>query len=78
MPESPDFDRIAEQWCFNEETDTVPEMEARRAEFVVVLKSVWNARGAADIATIEHGLPDVWTAAAPVGALTRVLRRLDR
>lgn len=48
MPESPDFEKIADYWCFNEDTDDVPEMDVRRAEFVLVLKSIWNARGAAD------------------------------
>lgn len=42
------------------------------------LTIVWNARGAADIATLEAEIPNVWTAAAPAGPLTRALRTLDR
>jgi hypothetical protein len=60
MPESPDFEKIAERWCYNEETDSVPEMDARRAEFVVVLKSIWNARGAADQAALTD-LDELWS-----------------
>ena len=77
--ESPDFEQIAEQWCFNEETDTVPEMEARRAEFVVVLKSVWNARGAADLRQAEDALqpPRVDIIAVEARVLAAI-RSLDR
>lgn len=75
MPETPDFEKIAARWCFNEDTDDVPEMEARRAEFVVVLKSIWNARGAADTAMIDT----LYEIAPPtVKTLDRALRTLDR
>jgi hypothetical protein len=58
MPETPDFDQIAQYWCFNEETDDVPEMDARRTEFVLVLKGIWNARGAADADAVSGYLND--------------------
>jgi hypothetical protein len=57
MPETPDFESIAEACCYFDEADDVPETDARRAKFVGILKSISNARGAADIATIEAELP---------------------
>jgi hypothetical protein len=81
MPETPDFEKIAQKWCYTQETDDVPEMDARRAEFVVVLKSIWNARGATDIAKVEIELSMVMgaTKAGPYcKTLDRALRALDR
>jgi hypothetical protein len=67
MPESPDFDAIAHaiKWSIpDDKVDT---------EFIAEqLRLVWNARGAADLATIEAAL-----AVKPPDILEQ-LRSLDR
>ncbi len=81
MPESPDFDRIARQ--LDVDLADTPAglgdrfLAARLDVIKATLRQVWNARGAADIATIaaldivEHG-------DAYVRILDRALRALDR
>ena len=70
MPDSPDFDAIAEQ--------LVP------AQFVSLvvegLLRVWNARGAADVLMVEAELTSAMgpTAAPYLKNLKRALRGLDR
>lgn len=67
MAAPPDFDQIAQEWCYTEDTDTVFDQDARRAEFVVVLKALWNARGAADAHAVEERLSTLvgWVTSDP-------------
>ena len=84
MPESPDFDQIAR-------TLVEAQINAHHYEPIGILamvvtiaeqlRQVWNARGAADRATIEGALSSQMgaTAAGPyVKNLDRALRDLDR
>jgi hypothetical protein len=76
MPESPDFDQIALTLAEGlhapaEALDAITEQ----------LRLVWNARGAADIAKLEHELSTRTgsTAAGPsIKSLDPALRTLDR
>lgn len=74
MPEPPDFDQIALQ--------LVTQGQARdQVAIIEQLRQVWNARGAADRATLDAELSSQMgaTAAGPyVKNLDRALRMLDR
>jgi hypothetical protein len=83
-PITPNFQSIAED-IFRRavEMDAHPDHELTDAYTFVVdaLRLVWNARGAADITTIEHQLAQQMgaTAAGPYTKnLDRALRALDR
>jgi cyanophycinase-like exopeptidase len=78
MPEPPDFEQIAREPV--EELrkyfmDDGPDREARQNELLgQVLRQVWNARGAADIATLEAE----WREGINRAPMIRALRTLDR
>ena len=75
MPETPDFEKIAR--AILEASDGEPG-ETRIAE---QLRLIWNARGDADLAKIEHELAMLMgaTASGPyLKTLDRELRKLDR
>lgn len=72
MPETPDFDQIAKSLLLQVAKDLVQTSLARN-HVVEQLRVVWNARGAADIAALEAGLPG-----ASMKTLVGVLRLLDR
>lgn len=78
MPDTPDFHAIAVRII------GLPDLlihDATRAAVVAELVAVWNARGAADAATIETELSMLMgsTMAGPyVKNLDRALRTLDR
>jgi hypothetical protein len=86
MPETPDFEQFArgivDTLLENGGYDFLrPDGKSKalaQAGVAEQLRLVWNARGAADIATIEVEIPNVWTSAEPAGPLTRALRSLDR
>lgn len=71
MPETPDFDQIAARTGVA--TISCPAVAEQ-------LRLVWNARGAADLATIEATITYALSASAPglVSYLDRALRSLDR
>jgi hypothetical protein len=91
MPEPPDFEQIARRlivlidW---EAEEFVPKddldlraVAEQQAAVVEQLHQVWNARGAADTATLERDLAAMMgpTAAGPyLKNLDRALRTLDR
>jgi hypothetical protein len=69
VPEVPDFDQIAEKMF-----DAMGRNRKERIEhYARRLREIWNARGAADIATVEAELPG-----ASTQELGRALRSLDR
>jgi len=71
MPESPDFEQIAERIVPPSYVGLVAEQ----------LRQVWNARGVADITKLESELSSMMgvTASGPyVKNLDRALRTLDR
>lgn len=89
MSEPPDFEQLARAFAeraFPTAVVTVPKAEwSTRTEMVAgfaeELRQVWNARGAADRATVDHDLSTQMgaTAAGPyVKNLDRALRSLDR
>lgn len=70
MPETPDFDRLAAR-LEGETRDAIAE----------ALRQIWNARGAADLATIEtalHQLIGASSSGLSIKHLDRALRTLDR
>jgi hypothetical protein len=75
MSEPPHFDQFARQTA-----DAVSQLSPNALTVFLAeqLRVMWNARGDADIAKIENGLPDVWTAQNVVSELTRAIRTLDR
>lgn len=76
MPESPDFDQIARTLV------AIPDEDIQAQQIVQWLRSVWNARGDADLAILEAELSwmqGTLTAAGPsVKNALRALRSLDR
>jgi hypothetical protein len=74
MPETPDFERIAHLIHFEATGETLT-LDADIAPIVEQLRLVWNARGAADVATI-----DVLYEIAPptMKTIDRAIRTLDR
>jgi hypothetical protein len=77
MPESPDFEQMARP-LFEKLSDTMDPDNAR--EMVLEqLRRVWNARGAADIATLETVVPTLTTVRpGAMKTLDAALRALDR
>jgi hypothetical protein len=64
MPESPDFDEVARRiigWAVLTQTDAA-------ADVADQLRLIWNARGEADMRTLE----------APIGEIVDAIRSLDR
>ena len=85
MPETPDFTQIAHHIvdvAYTDDGQTVRDVKAAlRAAIAEQLRLAWNARGAADLATIETELTALMgaTAAGPfIENLDRALRKLDR
>ena len=85
MPETPDFEQIAHHIvdvAYTDDGQTVRDVKAAlRAGIAEQLRLVWNARGAADVATIETELTAMMgaTAAGPlIKNLDRAVRQLDR
>jgi hypothetical protein len=86
MPESPDFDQIARRvlgpWLEDSHNSVFDaNMEVSIRQVAEQLRQVWNARGAADLTTIEAELSRLMgvTAAGPyLKHLDRALRTLDR
>jgi hypothetical protein len=85
MPETPDFAQIAHHIvdvAYTDDGQTVRDVKAvLRAAIAEQLRLVWNARGAADLATIETELTALMgsmTAAPFIKNLDRALRQLDR
>lgn len=78
MPETPDFDSIARGAL----ADKMGNYDAHRVAPVAErLRQVWNARGVADVATIEAELARMMggTASGPyVKNLERAIKGLDR
>jgi len=77
MPDIPDFDQITARVVTRAAEGQTPLHQAIRD----ALRDVWNARGAADIATLEADLSSMMgpTAAGPYCKnLDRALRALDR
>jgi hypothetical protein len=78
MPETPDFAQIARQLG---EQAGLTGHHAVTTEIAELLRQVWNARGAADLATLESELSQMMgpAAAGPyLKNLDRALRTLDR
>jgi hypothetical protein len=78
MPETPDFEQLARH--LHHLIAPLPRSVGEQ-EIVEQLRLMWNARGAADMATIEHDLSTLMgtTAAGPyLKNLDRALRKLDR
>lgn len=73
MPEIPDFQRIARHVFMTEDYhgNPIPEIEE-------ALRLVWNARGAADIATLDTELAAIVGGKPYLKHLETVLRKLDR
>jgi hypothetical protein len=73
MPETPDFEQMAHAIA----SSVLPVQGAtfilHREHIAEQLRFIWNARGAADIATIDAALPG-----ASVKTLDALLRLLDR
>jgi hypothetical protein len=91
MPESPDFDQIARRLLdvVLEDVEGLDMMSAAQegwserviAQIAEQLRQIWNARGAVDIAKVEHELSTMMgsTMAGPYCKnLDRALRALDR
>ena len=91
MPDTPDFETLARQLvesAFDEDTGPVgPPVtydnwrQTLSRAIAAQLRLVWNARGAADITTLESELTSLMGATAGasyVKNLDRVLRALDR
>jgi hypothetical protein len=75
MPDSPDFDQIAQDLLLKCDD------EAGRRHVAAQLRQVWNARGAADLQQIDVSLTSQMgaTASGPyVRNLEREIRKLDR
>lgn len=71
MPDAPDFDQIASR-IFSDHG---------QASIAKALREMWNARGAVDIAKVEHELSTMMgaTAAGPYCKnLDRALKALDK
>ncbi len=82
MPEFPDFDQIARQFAQDAMSweDGMSSEAEDLAELAEQLRQVWNARGAADRAKVEHELSTMMGSnmAGPyLKNLDRALRRLD-
>jgi len=80
MPETPDFDQIARDLLEGLGIDEGEHPLAggwlratRASQIAQQLRLIWNARGAADLALIEHSFPGTHTK-----TLERGLRSLDR
>jgi hypothetical protein len=75
MPESPDFEQIADDIYsavfYAERGEPCRDLQPKR-EIIEQLRLVWNARGAADIATIQE------LNEAPADIVTDALRSWDR
>ena len=85
MPETPDFDQIAQRLARRVSGVMLPQAVAQlHVDIVRELRLVWNARGAADIAKLAAYLSrqDEGTlldgAIVSVDAFDRALRTLDR
>ncbi|MEO8680380.1 MAG: hypothetical protein ABI665_15115 [Vicinamibacterales bacterium] len=82
MPEPIDFEQLARRMFPVEHTgqDAVgAELSAdSRDHLIALLRQVWNARGAADIAKVEVAIEAALHGEAPVDSLTTELRKLDR
>jgi len=84
MAETPDFVQIARNMITLIDDDDEEHRQLVSnviADIAEQLRLVWNARGAADLATIEHDLSTLMgtTAAGPyLKNLDRALRKLDR
>jgi hypothetical protein len=84
MTQTPDFQQIAHlivDVAYTDDGQVRDVKAALRAGIAEQLRLVWNARGAADLATIETELTALMgaTAAGPlVKNLDRALRQLDR
>jgi hypothetical protein len=72
MPESPDFEQLARQFFIDYRGDPIVALAEQ-------LRQVWNARGAADIATLETVVPTLTTVRpGAMKTLDAALRALDR
>jgi hypothetical protein len=83
MPEPIDFKQIARTLVTTWVQGWMPDAQAAvlTAQLAAQLRKVWNARGAADIARIEHELSTMLGSAAAgpyVKNLDQALRGLDR
>jgi hypothetical protein len=84
MPETPAFQQIAHRIvdvAYTDDGQARDVKAALEAGIAAQLRVVWNARGAADLATIEAALTALMgaTPAGPVlKQLDRALRQLDR
>ena len=84
MPETPDCEQIAHHIvdvAYTDDGQIRDVKAALQAAIAEQLRLVWNARGAADLATIETELTALMgaTAAGPfIKNLDRALRTLDR
>lgn len=79
MPETPDFEQIARQLKLV--LDDHPQLSEQNVRLVVEhLTLIWNARGAADLATIEATITYALSQTAPglVSYLDRAIKSLDR
>ena len=80
MAEPPDFDQIARQLVDAYDPDAMADRSIA-IDITEQLRLIWNARGAADLVTLEAALSSLMgvTAAGPyVKNLDRALRQLDR
>jgi hypothetical protein len=80
MPETPDFEQIAERIALRTGAFQAPLADVM-AELTEQLRQIWNARGAVDLAKVEHELSSMMgsTMAGPYCKnLDRALRALDR
>jgi hypothetical protein len=81
MPETIDFNRVArrimaESMPTGDSLDS--DIEDAIEALVDELRKIWNARGAADLATIEAQLSSTTGAGPYIQNLNRALRTLDR
>ena len=75
MPETPDFDAIAQRLLIAGSEDGVVRTIMTRDRIVEQLRHVWNARGAADLAELEAVLAG---ASPSMKVIDQVIRTLDR
>jgi hypothetical protein len=83
MPDSPDVDQIAHQFVTTWVRGWMPDAQvaALTTRLAEEFRQIWNARGAVDLAKVEHELSTLTgsTATGPcVKSLDRALKTLDK
>jgi hypothetical protein len=78
MPETPDFEQIAHSIAMSVPTVTGQAFILHRTHIAQQLRAIWNARGAADVATIETTLSSAMGAGAAAPYVENLVKTLDR